>query len=49
MAAEPESAETRIGPLRVCADEERVIRYRREIGFPDTLEKSCPSPFRRCG
>lgn len=45
MAAEPDSAETRIGPLRVCADEERVIRYRREIGFPDTPEKIVPVAF----
>jgi len=45
MAAEPEGAGARIGPLRVCADEERVTRYRREIGFSDTLEKIVPVAF----
>ncbi|WP_159730398.1 hypothetical protein [Methylosinus sp. Ce-a6] len=42
---EPESGERRIGPLRVVADEERVLRYRRETGFPDTLEKIVPAAF----
>lgn len=45
MAGAPESGETRIGPLPVCADEERVMRYRRETGFPDTLEKIVPVAF----
>lgn len=45
MAETPESGETRIGPLRVVADEERIARYRRETGFPDTLEKIVPVAF----
>lgn len=45
MAAEPESGETRIGPLRVLVEEERVLRYRRETGFPDTPERIVPAAF----
>ncbi|HEY8260736.1 MAG TPA: hypothetical protein VIG55_05955 [Methylosinus sp.] len=38
-------AETRLGPFRVCADEERVLNYRRETGFVDSLEKIVPLAF----
>jgi hypothetical protein len=39
------AGEMRLGPFRVCADEERVLRYRRETGFVDSREKIVPVAF----
>jgi hypothetical protein len=45
MADEAAMGETRLGPFRVCADEERVARYRRETGFVESLERLVPAAF----
>lgn len=37
--------EMRLGPFRVCVDEERVLRYRRETGFVESPEKIVPVAF----
>lgn len=45
MADEAVAEGVTLGPYRVCADEERVLLYRRETGFVDSLEKLVPAAF----
>lgn len=45
MPPEATKAAVTLGPIRVCADEEQVARYRRETGFGDTPEQIVPVAF----